>query len=151
MTFPLWFKGFYNFSRPGLTDKERRRALVTFSTASILFLTGSIIGLFYIAPNIMEILLTDEFITAKLSVYEATKLIISISLFSGFIISLPILALFATNYTERVKDARKYLYFLIILIALIGAPEPSMIINLIFLVFFASIAEVVLFIAGETK
>ena len=151
LTIPLWFKGFYNFSRSGLTIEKRKGSLWSFTTASILFLAGSLIGLFYIAPIVMEILLTDEFITAKLSVYEATKLIISITIFSGFVISLPILAFFAANYTEQAKDARKYIYFLIITIAILGTPEPSMIVNLIFLVFFATIAEVVLLVAGGTK
>ena len=151
LTFPLWFKGFYNFSSTGLTIKERKGTLLSFSTASLLFLTGTLIGLFYISPIIIEILLTDGFITAKLSVYEATKLIISVSIFSGFLISLPIMAFFAANYTEHTKDARKYLYFLILIIAVLGTPEPSMIINLIFLVFFASIAEIVLLVTGGSK
>nr|MCS5646590.1 twin-arginine translocase subunit TatC [Candidatus Neomarinimicrobiota bacterium] len=112
-------------------------------------MTGSLIGLFYVAPNIMELLLTDEVVVAKLSVYETTKLVVSISLFCGILVSLPVLTLFAIDYTEKSKDARKYLYFLIILIALLGTPEPSMVINLIFLVFFAAIVEVILIVAGE--
>ena len=47
--------------------------------------------------------------------------------------------------------ARKYIYLFIILIALLGAPEPTMIINLLFLVIFATIAELVLLLAGESK
>ena len=149
LTFPLWVRGFYNFSSPGLTIKERRGAMISFSIGSTLFVAGSLVGLFYISPSVMELLLTDEIVVAKLSVYETTKLVVSISLFCGILTSLPILTLFAIDYTEKSKDARKYLYFLIILIALLGTPEPSMIINLIFLVFFATIVEVILIVAGE--
>ena len=149
LTFPLWVRGFYNFSSPGLTIKERRGAMISFSIGSTLFVAGSLVGLFYISPSVMELLLMDEIVVAKLSVYETTKLVVSISLFCGILMSLPILTLFAIDYTEKSKDARKYLYFLIILIALLGTPEPSMIINLIFLVFFAAIVEVILIVAGE--
>ena len=149
LTFPLWVRGFYNFSSPGLTIKERRGAMISFSIGSTLFVAGSLVGLFYISPSVMELLLMDEIVVAKLSVYETTKLVVSISLFCGILTSLPILTLFAIDYTEKSKDARKYLYFLIILIALLGTPEPSLIINLIFLVFFATIVEVILIVAGE--
>ena len=149
LTFPLWVRGFYNFSSPGLTIKERRGAMISFSIGSTLFVAGSLVGLFYISPSVMELLLTDEIVVAKLSVYETTKLVVSITLFCGILMSLPILSLFAIDYTEKSKDARKYLYFLIILIALLGTPEPSMVINLIFLVFFAAIVEVILIVAGE--
>jgi len=151
LTFPLWFKGFYNFSGPGLTDIERRGTIAIFSSVSVLFLGGSLTGLFYITPTVMEILLTDEFIEAKLSVYEATKLIVSISLFSGFLISLPVLSSLIFKYTEEVEIARKYIYLFIILIVLLGTPEPTMIVNLLFLITFATIAELILFLAGETK
>jgi len=100
---------------------------------------------------VMEILLTDDFIDSKLSVYEATKLVVSISLFSGFIISLPILSYLIIRYTEEVKVARKYIYLLIILIGLLGTPEPTIIINLMFLIAFASIAELILFLGIGTK
>ena len=81
LTFPLWIRGFYNFSSSGLTVKERRGTMVSFSIGSTLFVAGSLVGLFYVAPNVMELLLTDEIVVAKLSVYETTKLVISISLF----------------------------------------------------------------------
>ena len=75
LAFPLWFRGFYNFSSPGLTRKERRGIMVSFSIGSALFLTGSLAGLFYVSPGVMEIFLTDEIVVAKLSVYETTKLV----------------------------------------------------------------------------
>ena len=151
LAFPLWFRGFYNFSSPGLTRKERRGIMVSFSIGSALFVAGSLAGLFYVSPGVMEIFLTDEIVVAKLSVYETTKLVISISLFCGILTSLPVLTLFAIDYTEKSKDVRKYIYILIILIAVLGTPEPSMIINLIFLVFFATIVEAIILTAGESN
>ena len=53
LTFPLWVRGFYNFSSPGLTVKERRGTMVSFSIGSTLFVAGSLVGLFYVAPNVM--------------------------------------------------------------------------------------------------
>jgi len=151
LAFPLWFRGFYNFSSPGLTRKERRGIMVSFSIGSALFVAGSLAGLFYVSPGVMEIFLTDEIVVAKLSVYETTKLVISISLFCGILTSLPVLTLFAIDYTEKSKDVRKYIYILIILIAVLGTPEPSMIINLIFLVFFATIVEAIILTTGESN
>ncbi|MEC8997173.1 MAG: twin-arginine translocase subunit TatC [Candidatus Thermoplasmatota archaeon] len=150
LAFPLWFRGFYNFSSTGLTRKERKGIMVSFSIGSALFVTGSLAGLFYVSPGVMEIFLTDEIVVAKLSVYETTKLVISISLFCGILASLPVLTLFAIDYTEKSKDVRKYIYFLIILIAVLGTPEPSMVINLIFLVFFATIVEAIILTTGES-
>ena len=149
LAFPLWFRGFYNFSSPGLTRKERKGIMVSFSIGSALFVTGSLAGLFYVSPGVMEIFLTDEIVVAKLSVYETTKLVISISLFCGILASLPVLTLFAIDYTEKSKDVRKYIYFLIILIAVLGTPEPSMVINLIFQVFFATIVEAIILTTRE--
>ncbi len=96
--------------------------MISFSIGSTLFVAGSLVGLFYISPSVMELLLTDEIVVAKLSVYETTKLVVSISLFSGILTSHPTLTLFAIDCTEKSRDARKSLYFLIILIALLGTP-----------------------------
>ena len=45
LTFPLWFKGFYNFSRSGLTDEERKGTIAIFLSVSVLFL-----GIFTLIP-----------------------------------------------------------------------------------------------------
>jgi len=152
ISYPLWLRGIYNFSSPALTNKEKRGFQICFSMGFILFLLGSILGLYYLAPIIFEILLINDNITiAKLSIYETIKLLISISLFSGILLSLPLLTIFLTEYTGNNVQLRKYLYGLIIAIIILGTPEPSMIINFIFLVFFASIMEITLIFVGDTN
>jgi Sec-independent protein secretion pathway component TatC len=147
---PLWYKGFYNFSKPGLNENERKILAVCFTLGPFLFLIGAISGLLYVAPFLINILLEEnELIIAKLSIYQSVKLLVSISLFSGILLSLPLLILMVSRHLEGKKTIRKYIYILIILIVMLGTPEPSMIINLIFLVFFASIMEITLIFIGE--
>ena len=137
ISYPLWVRGIYNFSSPALTIKEKRGFQICFSIGFILFILGSILGLYYLAPIIFEVLLMNDNMTiAKLSIYETIKLLISISLFSGILLSLPLLTLFLTEYSNSKTQLRKYLYILIIAIIILGTPEPSMIINLIFLILF---------------
>jgi Sec-independent protein secretion pathway component TatC len=152
ISYPLWLRGIYNFSSPALTIKEKRGFQVCFSIGFILFILGAILGLYYLAPIIFEILLTNDNMTiAKLSIYETIKLLISISLFSGVLLSLPLLTLFLTEYSNNKTQLRKYLYILIIAIIILGTPEPSMIINLIFLVLFSLIIEITLVFGGENE
>ena len=149
---PLWYKGFYNFSKPGLNENERKILVVCFTLGPFLFLVGAILGLLYIAPFLIDILLEENELTiAKLSIYQSVKLLVSISLFSGILLSLPLLILMISGYLEEKKTIRKYIYILIILIVMLGTPEPSMIINLIFLIFFASIMEITLVFIGDAN
>ena len=146
---PLWYKGFYNFSKPGLNENERKILVVCFSLGPILFIVGAIFGLLYVTPFLIDILLEEnELIIAKLSIYQSIKLLVSISLFSGILLSLPLLILLISGYLENKKSIKKYIYILIILIVMLGTPEPSMIINVIFLIFFASIMEITLLFVG---
>jgi len=152
ISYPLWLRGIYNFSSPALTIKEKRGFQVCFSIGFILFILGAILGLYYLAPIIFEILLTNDNVAiAKLSIYETIKLLISISLFSGVLLSLPLLTLFLTEYSNNKTQLRKYLYILIIAIIILGTPEPSMIINLIFLVLFSLIIEITLVFGGKNE
>ena len=93
----------------------------------------------------------NEIIVAKLSIYQSVKLLVSISIFSGILLCLPLLILMISRNLEDKKSIRKYIYILIILIIMLGTPEPSMIINLIFLVFFASIMEITLIFVGDSN
>ena len=152
ISYPLWVRGIYNFSSPALTIKEKRGFQICFSIGFILFILGSILGLYYLAPIIFEVLLMNDNVTiAKLSIYETIKLLISISLFSGILLSLPLLTLFLTEYSNSKTQLRKYLYILIIAIIILGTPEPSMIINLIFLILFSLIIEITLVFGGKNE
>ena len=146
---PLWYRGFYNFSESGLTEEEKKVMIVSFSLGSFLFLIGGLIGLQYLSPYLIEILLEEEgVISANLSIYQSIKLLVTISLFSGILTSLPILILLVSDYLPNKETVKKYIYILIILVIALGTPEPSMIINLIFLIFFAAIMEVTLLFTG---
>ena len=152
ISYPLWVRGIYNFSSPALTIKEKRGFQICFSIGFVLFILGSILGLYYLAPIIFEVLLMNDNVTiAKLSIYETIKLLISISLFSGILLSLPLLTLFLTEYSNSKTQLRKYLYILIIAIIILGTPEPSMIINLIFLILFSLIIEITLVFGGKNE
>lgn len=152
ISYPLWLRGIYNFSGPALTDKEKKGFQTCFSMGFITFIIGSVLGLYYIAPIIFEVLLANDNITiAKLSIYETITLLISISLFSGILLSLPLLTLFLADYSSSKTQLRKYLYALIVAIVILGTPDPSMIINFIFLVLFAVIIEMTLTFRGKNE
>ena len=152
LSHPLWYRGIYNFSSPGLTPKEKRGMIICLLLGTILFLVGNLLGLFYLAPYLLDILLDENSIViAKLSVYQTVKLLVSISIFSGILVSLPLLILLASEYTESKKSLKKYIYILIGFLIILGTPEPSLIINLIFLIIFAAIMELTLVVVGDPK
>jgi len=152
LSLPLWYRGIYNFSSPGLTSKEKRGMIICLLLGTILFLVGSLLGLFYLAPYLLDILIDENsLIIAKLSVYQTAKLIVSISIFSGIIVSLPIIILLVSEYTESKKSLKKYIYILIGFLIILGTPEPSLVINLIFLILFAAIMELTLIVLGGSE
>ena len=64
---PLWYVGIYNFSKPGLTEQEKKVTIVSFTLGTILFLVGAIAGLLYLSPFLLDILLEENnSINAKL-------------------------------------------------------------------------------------
>jgi sec-independent protein translocase protein TatC len=152
LSHPLWYRGIYNFSSPGLTPKEKRGMIICLLLGTILFLVGNLLGLFYLAPYLLDLLLDESsLVIAKLSVYQTAKLLISISIFSGILVSLPLSILLASEYTESKKSLKKYIYILIGFLIILGTPEPSLIINLIFLILFTAIMELTLVVVGDSK
>lgn len=149
ISYPLWIMGIYSFSSPALTEKEKKTFQIGSSVGFILFILGSVLGLFHLTPFTFEILLNNDNITvAKLSIYSTIKLLISISLFSGILLSLPLATMFLIEHSDSKIQLRKYLYILILALIVLGTPEPSMIINLIFLIFFGVIMELTMLFSG---
>ena len=101
------------------------------------------------APSVIDLFIEDSnIVEAKLSVYETMKLLISISIFCGFLVSLPILTLIATDYKNNIEDVRKYMYLVILIMVMVATPQPSLIVNLCFMILFAGIIELSLLIPG---
>ena len=147
ITTPLWLISLYNFSKPGLTTREKQNVKFSFICGLIFFTLGCLIGFYTIVPKFLDFLLSEsEIVKDNLSIYETTKIIISITLFTGLLVSTPIITLVANNVVKDKKDLRKYIYTLILLIAIIATPKPSMIINLIFLLSLSFFAEITLFV-----
>ena len=152
ISYPLWIRGIYNFSSPALTDKEKEAFQLAYSAGFLLFIIGSILGLYYLTPFIFEILLSNDNITvAKLSIYSTIKLLVSISFFSGILLSLPLIIMFLTQHSESKIQLKKYLYILILALIILGTPDPSMIINLIFLILFGIIMEITMIFLGDAN
>ena len=68
--------------------------------------------------------------------------------FTGLLISTPVFTLLINRMVEGRKDGRKYIYTLILFIAIVATPKPSMILNMIFLISFVLIAEITMLVAG---
>ena len=146
-TAPLWLIAIYNFSAPGLTEKEKTNVKFTLGIGLLFFLIGCIIGFYYIVPRLLDFFLTENrMVVENLSIYETVKIIISTSLFTGLLVSTPVVTLLLNRIVKEKKDIRKYIYTLILLIAIVATPKPSMIINLIFLLSLTILAEITLFI-----
>ena len=147
LTTPLWLISIYNFSAPGLTEKEKINVKFSLAMGLSFFFLGCIVGFYYIVPRLLDFFLTEnEMVVENLSVYETIKIIISTSLFTGLLVSTPVVTLLLNRIVKEKKDVRKYIYTLILLIAIIATPKPSMIINLIFLLSLTIFAEITLFI-----
>ena len=146
---PLWLLSIYNFSRTGLTEFEKKNIGYSFIIGQTFFLLGCGIGFFLMTPYFLDLLLDDsEIVIQNLSVYETIKIIISTTLFTGLLISTPVFTLLINRMVEGHKDVRKYIYTLILFIAIVATPKPSMILNMIFLISFVLIAEITMFITG---
>ena len=146
---PLWLLSIYNFSRTGLTEFEKKYIRYSFIIGQTFFLLGCGIGFFLMTPYFLDLLLDDsEIVIQNLSVYETIKIVISTTLFTGLLISTPVFTLLINRMVEGHKDVRKYIYTLILFIAIVATPKPSMILNMIFLVSFVLIAEITMFITG---
>ena len=146
---PLWLLSIYNFSRTGLTDFEKNNIGYSFIIGQTFFLLGCGIGFFLITPYFLDLLLADsEIVIQNLSVYETIKIIISTTLFTGLLISTPVFTLLINRMVESRKDGRKYIYTLILFIAIVATPKPSMILNMIFLISFVLIAEITMLVTG---
>lgn len=144
---PLWLLSVYNFAKPGLTELEKKNLKLAFSLGLAFFLIGCTIGLYLVAPQFLNFILSDnEVVTENLSIYETIKIIISTTLFTGLLISTPILTLLVNRLVEDHKEIRKYIYTLILFIAIIATPNPSMILNLIFLTTLLIVAEMTIFV-----
>ena len=147
VTAPLWLISIYSFSEPGLTEKERNNVKFSLVIGLLFFLFGCILGFYLIVPRLLDFFLTEsEIVVENLSIYETIKIIISTSLFTGILVSTPVITLLLNRIVKEKKDIRKYIYTLILLIAIIATPKPSMIINLIFLISLTIFAEITLFV-----
>ena len=145
-TTPLWFISIYNFSEPGLKEREKANVKFTMTLGLLFFSIGCLIGFYFVVPEMIDFLLTEnEMVTENLSIYETINIIISTSLFTGLLVSTPVVTLLLNRIVKEKKDIRKYIYTLILLIAIIATPKPSMIINLIFLLSVTLFAEITLF------
>ena len=151
-TTPLWLLCVYNFSKTGLTKVESKNIRFTLVIGQTFFLLGCVLGFYFVTPSILDLLLSDsEIVLQNLSVYETIKIIISTTLFTGLLISTPVFTLLVNRLVENYKVARKYIYTLILFIAIIAAPKPSMILNMIFLLSFVFIAEITLFVVRRRE
>ena len=151
-TTPLWLLCVYNFSKTGLTEIESKNIRFTLVTGQTFFLLGCILGFYFVTPPILDLLLSDsEIVLQNLSIYETIKIIISITLLTGLLISTPVFTLLVNRLVDDYKDARKYIYTLILFISVIATPKPSMILNIIFLLSFVFIAEITLFVVRRRE
>jgi len=151
-TTPLWLISIYNFSAPGLTEKEKINVKFSLILGLFFFLLGCIIGFYLIVPRLLDFFLTEnEMVSENLSIYETVKIIISTSLFTGILISTPVVTLLLNRIVKEKKDIRKYIYTLILLIAIIATPKPSMILNLIFLLSLTIFAEITLYLTRRNN
>ena len=98
---PLWLLSIYNFAKPGLTTSERKNISFAFFVGLSFFLIGCVLGLYFLAPQFLDYIMTEsEIVSENLSVYETIKVIISTSLFTGLLLSTPIITLIAVSYTH---------------------------------------------------
>ena len=148
----------YLFAAPGLYHQERRFALWVIPSSLTLFIIGSGLALIYLAPRLMELMLTNADggpVEVALSLERTLTPIFTLVFGLGLAFQLPLiigLGLKLQLFTyEQLTGKRPYLYGLLILLSIILAPDPSLMAQLVILAVMLLILELTLGVARLTQ
>lgn len=127
-TIPIGAHQIWLFVRPALTEKEKKVTLAYIPALFFLFILGLCFGYFVIYPIVFQFLLSlseDMFMTF-FTTEKYFQFLIHMVLPFGFLFELPVIIMFLTSLgvlnPYRLQKARKYSYFILILISVFITP-----------------------------
>lgn len=143
-TIPMAAYQTWLFVRPALKETERKVTLAYIPALFLLFIIGISFGYFVIFPTVYQFLLSmsEDLFMTFFTTEKYFRFLIHMTLPFGFLFELPVIIMFLTSVgvlnPYRLQKARKYSYFVLILIAVFITPPDLLsdilvIIPLIFL------------------
>lgn len=143
-TIPMAAYQTWLFVRPALKETERKVTLAYIPALFLLFIIGISFGYFIIFPTVYQFLLSmsEDLFMTFFTTEKYFRFLIHMTLPFGFLFELPVIIMFLTSVgvlnPYRLQKARKYSYFVLILIAVFITPPDLLsdilvIIPLIFL------------------
>jgi sec-independent protein translocase protein TatC len=143
-TIPMAAYQTWLFVRPALKVTERKVTLAYIPALFLLFIIGISFGYFVIFPIVFQFLLSmsEDLFMTFFTTEKYFRFLIHMTLPFGFLFELPVIIMFLTSLgvlnPYRLQKARKYSYFVLILIAVFITPPDLLsdilvIIPLIFL------------------
>jgi sec-independent protein translocase protein TatC len=143
-TIPMAAYQTWLFVRPALKVTERKVTLAYIPALFLLFIVGISFGYFVIFPIVFQFLLSmsEDLFMTFFTTEKYFRFLINMTLPFGFLFELPVIIMFLTSLgvlnPYRLQKARKYSYFVLILIAVFITPPDLLsdilvIIPLIFL------------------
>lgn len=129
VAFPYIFFEFWTFLKPALYQKERKYARGSVFYSSLLFILGVLFGYYVIVPLSVHFLgsysVSDE-VSNQINLISYISTVSSVTLATGIIFELPILAYFLTKVglvtPEFLRKYRKHAIVIILILAAIITP-----------------------------
>lgn len=121
--YQLWL-----FVQPALQPKEQRMAMSYIPLLFILFITGISFGYFIVFPLVLNFLmsLSDDMFTTFFTTEKFFRFLLNMTLPFGFLFELPVVIMFLTSLgiinPYRLQKARKYAYFILLVISILITP-----------------------------
>lgn len=116
------------FVKPALTQKERQTALAYIPALFLLFLGGISFGYFILFPMVLKFLmsLSDEMFATFFTTEKYFRFLLHMTVPFGFLFEMPAVMMFLTSLglinPHRLQKARKYAYFLLIIVSIVITP-----------------------------
>lgn len=129
IAFPFVFYEFWKFTRPALTEKERKRTSGVIFWVSFLFFLGVAFGYFLVAPytvNFFASYTLSPVIENQFRLDDYIDNIVSLVLGTGIVFQLPLLVLFLSRIgvitPAFLRTYRKYAFMIILVVAAVITP-----------------------------
>ena len=139
----------YQFTEPGLKEREKDWILFTVPASIIAFLVGSVIGYAIVLPKIIGILIVEG---SKISINGFFDFAFFVIFGLGFTFQIPCLILgnriVKVWKKEELEDKKMYIYMAIFGLAFLISPDKSLIIRILLGIIMISLFEISMKIDG---
>tara|TARA_Y100000588_G_C14246440_1_gene921643 strand:+ start:1571 stop:2266 length:696 start_codon:yes stop_codon:yes gene_type:complete len=129
-TLPLMAIKLYQFTKPGLKEKEKKWIIFMIPISLIAFFTGAAIGYTIVLPEIIDFVIEEESRISISGFYDFSFFVI---FGLGFVLQIPFIVfgnrIFNIWKKEEIEQKKNYIYIAIFGITFLISPEKSLIIQ----------------------